>query len=102
MKLEDKIADSEVTFIHSMEYNGNKKQFDVNLVKNPRLFNGADKRLTFDNVRSFQIDEETYNSPDQIRGISEYREGDSMKYVFMTEQRTFMLSTDKEPLLVDL
>lgn len=102
MKLEDEITKSEVTYIHSLEYNGKKKQFDLNLVKNPKILNGADKRITFDNVCSFHIDEETINAPDEIRGISEYKEGDKMKYVFLSEQRTFMFSTDKDPLLIDL
>lgn len=102
MKLEDKITSEETTYIHSMDYNWKERQFILNLVKNPGILNGADKRVTFINVSNFLIDEETNKSVDQIMGISEHRENDKVKYVFLTEQRTFMFLTDKEPLLLDL
>lgn len=102
MKLEDKITREETTYIHSMDYNWKERRFTLNLVKNPGIINGAGKRVTFSNVSNFLIDEETNKSVDQIMGISEHRENDGVKYIFLTEQRTFMFLTDKEPLLLDL
>ena len=102
MHLEDKIAESKVTFIHSMDYNWKEKRFILNLVKNSGSIDGINKRLTFNNVSNFVIDEEMNNSVDQIMEINEYKEDDKVKYVFLTEQRTFVISTDMEPLSIDL
>lgn len=102
MKLEDKITRNEATYIHSLEYNSKDKQFTLALDKSPQLSKTAAKSLTFSNVSNFHIDEEIRNSVDQIMGIGEYNENEKVKYVLLTEQRTFTFLTDKEPMLSDL
>ncbi|MCU7496564.1 MAG: hypothetical protein HF314_16785 [Ignavibacteria bacterium] len=102
MKLEDKISKAEVSYIYSMNFNSRKKLFTLNLAKSPEPATGAKKKLTFKDVSNFLIDEETVSQLDQILGIGEYREEEKVKYVFLTEQRTFMFWTDKEPLISDV
>ncbi|MGE5351994.1 MAG: hypothetical protein ACM3P0_07920 [Acidobacteriota bacterium] len=102
MKLEEKISRDKTTYIHSMDFNCKKKQFTLNLMKNPRLLNRMDRKITFTNVSSFQLNEATNRCLDQVRGVTEYIKDHMTKYVFMTEQRTFMFWTDQEPLLSDL
>lgn len=102
MKLEEKISLDENSYIHSMDFNWKERQFTLNLIKSPRSLNKTDKKVIFSNVNSFKMDEETNRSPDQIKEINEYNKDNMIEYVFLTEQRTFMFSTDKEPLLSDL
>lgn len=102
MKLEEKISRGNTAFIHSMDFNSKEKQLTLKLVKNPRFLKRPDQRIIFSNVSRFQIDGESKHSVDQIRGINEYTKDHMVKYVFLTEQRTFMFWTDKEPSFSDL
>ncbi|MGE5430394.1 MAG: hypothetical protein ACM3QX_04930 [Syntrophomonadaceae bacterium] len=102
MKLEEKITGSGTSYIHSMDFNHKDKKFTLILANRPEFSKDADKKIIFSNVSNFHIDEETNSSVDQVMGIGEYKENDKMKYVLLTEQRTILFFTDKEPLLTDL
>jgi hypothetical protein len=102
MSLEEKITKGKVSYIHSFNYDGIKDQMQINLLYNPENPSFINLMLTFYNVSDLyieQIEKEDEDYLQQIIGIDEYKEENTVKYVIQTDIKTIIFKTETEPLI---
>lgn len=102
MPLEEKITNGKVTYIHSFNYDGINDQIKFNFLYDPNNPTFINLTATFSDISDLhieRIENEDHAYLQQIIGIDEHQEKDTMKYVIQTDIKTISFKTEEEPLI---